>query len=90
MRSAVHERELVRLSDQNCMFFALLMHQSNQVPNQHPALTGVAVVNVRLTAGAFEPWLAEAAVAPVCVLTHSTVLTGALHTFIDVNLTGLS
>lgn len=88
--SQSHEREGGRRLDQVCLSSAFTCESRQPSPTQPHALTGMTVVDICLTAGAFEPGLAEAAVAPVRVLTHSTILTGALHTFIDVNLTGLS
>lgn len=55
-----------------------------------PALTGLAVVDVGVAVAAGEAGPAGAAVAPVGVLACGPIPAGALHTLIDVNLTGLT
>lgn len=55
-----------------------------------PALTGLAVVDVGVAVAAGEAGAAGAAVAPVGVLARGPIPAGALHTLIDVNLTGLT
>lgn len=53
-------------------------------------LTGLAVVHVSLTVASGEAGFAAALVAADGVLTNGSVLTGILHTFIYVDLTGLT
>lgn len=55
-----------------------------------PALTGLAVVDVGVAVAAGEAGPAGTAVAPVGVLARGPIPAGALHTLIDVNLTGLT
>lgn len=60
------------------------------VPSAAPALTGLAVVDVGVTVAASKAGSAGAAVAPVGVLARGPIAAGALHTLVDVNLTGLT
>lgn len=55
-----------------------------------PALTGLAVVDVGVAVAAGEAGPAGAAVAPVGVLARGPIPARALHTLIDVDLTGLT
>lgn len=54
------------------------------------ALTGLAVVDVGVAVVAREAHPAQAAVAPVGVLTRGPIAAWALHTLIDVNLARLA